>query len=266
MAQQPRNPLSANYVRQEYPGLRKNKISHKEMVVPDNYHKTSEIPLRKRIEDFKNSLHDNYVAMVLGGIYKVEEIDEEEVSNNFNNIYSDTIAQLRSGIPATEIENKLEDEEFSNMLSCVVSVLPRAMTWLACADLLEESNLIERSWSTLLEFKGFEHDIKTCEEKSMNFNRGKEKQKFGGYAYSMYGNLKESFIELLSSHAPSKGWETKANAASTLAAEVYERHIESDHKGKYPITKSAVETKLKNWLKNGVSKDVASAYEANKKN
>ncbi|WP_147273062.1 hypothetical protein [Billgrantia montanilacus] len=264
MPQELRNPLSPVHYRPEYLDDHKQiKMRGGFMILHDHYYIISETSLRERIEKFKEKLREQYIDMLLVERHQAEEADEEKSLVEFDRLYNGALDMLRENTSASEVERHLRIEAFSELASSTIVTFPRAMMWLACADLLEECKHHDKSWSTLLEFKGLGHDIKTCVEENINLNKSNAKKAYGQLSASRYDNVKESFIRLLSSEAPPEGWKTKGHAASSLSEKVLSEHNNSPYSAIYPLDRKEAETKLNTWLRKGIDADVEKAYVAN---
>ncbi|MGP9767048.1 hypothetical protein ACT3UM_15095 [Halomonas sp. AOP13-D3-9] len=255
---QTKNPLpDKHYIKED------NKASHlagSMMAVPDIFSAFSKLPLRERIEQFKQQLSETYLFL-LNGAPETKELSDEACQERFLDEYQISLDRLKDNISATKCKNIICHSLPTTHSTEVSNLFPVAFMWIICADLLEQHGRHENAWSSLIEFKDIEHQLGQALAAEEKLQKKAHSQKAGGQAYKDYSNLKYSFIDLLRNSPPTEGWGAPKTIIASLAPTVLEQHENSEHRAKYQITKERVETKLNTWLKS--DKECRAAYHEN---
>ncbi|CAD5268829.1 MULTISPECIES: hypothetical protein [Halomonadaceae] len=256
---QTKNPLpDKHYIKED------NEASHlagSMMAVPDIFSAFSKLPLRERIEQFKQQLSETYLFL-LNGAPETKELSDEACQERFLDEYQISLDRLKDNISATKCKNIICHSLPTTHSTEVSNLFPVAFMWIVCADLLEQHGFHENAWSSLIEFKNIEHQLGQALATEEKLQKKAYSQKAGGQAYKDYSNLKYSFIDLLRNSPPIGGWKTLESAAHELAEKVLAEHENSEHRARYSIKKERVETKLNTWLRD-VNGECRAAYDEN---
>jgi len=219
--------------------------------VSDPYFDKSIMSLEEHIGDAKRFLQLTYCSAEHHDDTEADEISEDGQISVFQDKYQNELIELQNGRSASSCQEKINEWVSSAFLSkSLKDCFSIAMTWALCTDLLHKSGFDKNAWSTLIEYKKFELQTEIALEEEYSFFISIRNKAAGKKKGARYHNLRDSLIEFLITQAPEDGWIYKDDTANKLAPLVYERHLNSIHASKYPITLDEVRTKLYTWLLN----------------